>query len=70
MDEYSIEAVGCVINQWFRLRSMEVNRLNHRVFKWAYMQGNKRYKNGAFVLNINLVNLVLKTISGMLVLNI
>ena len=35
----------CVINQWFRLRSMEVNRLNHRVFKWAYMQGNKRYKN-------------------------
>ena len=35
----------CVINQWFRLRSMEVNRLNHSVFKWAYMQVNKRYKN-------------------------
>ena len=24
---------------------MEVSRLNHKVFKWAYMQGNSRYKN-------------------------
>ena len=25
----------CVINQWFRLRAMDENRLNSKVFKWA-----------------------------------
>ena len=35
----------CVINQWFRLRSMDENRLNNKVFKWAYSQGSNRYKN-------------------------
>ena len=33
-----------VINQWFRLRSMDENRLK-KVFKWAYSQGSNRYKN-------------------------
>ena len=34
-----------VINQWFRLRSMDANRLNFKVFKWSCLQGNNSCKN-------------------------
>ena len=34
-----------IINHWHRLRSMDTNRLNFKVFIWAARRGNGRFKN-------------------------
>ena len=34
-----------IINHWHRLRSMDINRLNFKVFIWAARRGNCRFKN-------------------------
>ena len=39
---------GSVLNHWYRLRSMDENRINSRVFKWAAQKGNSRCKNWCF----------------------
>ena len=36
---------GYVINQWFRLRSMDENRLNFKDFKLSCLQDNNNCKN-------------------------
>ena len=50
----------CIINQWFRLRSMDENRLNSIVFNWANSQGRIRFQNCACVLSSNLGNVISK----------
>ena len=34
-----------IIKHWHRLRSMDTNRLNFKVFIWAARRGNGRFKN-------------------------
>ena len=37
-----------VINHWYRLRNMDENRINFKVFKWAAQNGNSRCKKWCF----------------------
>ena len=54
----------------FRLRTMDENRRNNKVFKWAHSQGSNRYKIGTCVLRSNIENVIFKLFSGMLKFNI
>ena len=40
-----------VLNQWQRLKSMDINRINYKVFEWCERSGNQRCKNWNFQIN-------------------
>ena len=40
-----------VLNQWQRLKSMDINRINYKVFEWCERNGNQRCKNWNFQIN-------------------
>ena len=40
-----------VTRQWFRLKNMETNRLNRKIFEWAERNGNGRCQNWNYRVN-------------------
>lgn len=44
---------NCVLRQWCRLKNMDANRLNHRIYRWTVLNMN-RTKNWTYRLNKHL----------------
>ena len=40
-----------VLNQWQRFKSMDINRINYKLFEWCERNGNQRCKNWNFQIN-------------------
>lgn len=37
-----------VVNIWCRVKTMDPNRLNHKIFRWAEGQGSRQCRNWNF----------------------
>ena len=39
---------SCIMRQWYRIKIMDENRLNHEIYQWSIDLGNCRHKNWAY----------------------